>query len=607
MDSRFSDSNDFSNGSSTCCIGNTNTNATATATTDHNRNNFLFPDAATVPDVAALRRLSDNFDSIFDSPDVFADARIGVSGGSGGGKREVAVHRCILSARSAFFRAKFRDREREKEKEKGRGGVVKFELKELARDFDVSFESLVAVLSYLYSGKVRPLPRDVCMCADEECPHLTCRPAVDFLVEVLYLSSTFQIYELVALFQSHMLDILDKVSSDDIVIVLHVANICRSDCSRLLDRCIEIVVHSDLDSITLEKSLPPEISKQIMDLRKSYARSGPEGDTYPDKHVKRIHRALDSDDVELVRMLLKEGHTTLDDAYALHYAVAFCDAKTTTELLDLAIADINHRNHRGYTVLHVSAMRKEPKIIVSLLTKGARPTDQTLDGRKALQISKRLTKAVDWYRSTEQGQASPKDRLCIEILEQAERRDPLLGEAAFSLAIAGEGLRTKLLHLESRVGLARLLFPMEAQVVMDIANVPSTSELPLAKDLSRPQSAVDLNEVPFKLKEESLQRMKALSRTVELGKRYFPRCSQVLDKIVEDDNLNDLATIGNESPEQQVMKKQKYSEFEELVNQAFTKDKEETDLSILSSSSSSTSIMKPQARVALRRNSDSSS
>ena len=38
-------------------------------------------------------------------------------------------------------------------------------------------------------------------------------------------------------------------------------------------------------------------------------------------------------------MLLREGHTTVDDAYALH-----CDAKTTIELLGLGLADINCRN-----------------------------------------------------------------------------------------------------------------------------------------------------------------------------------------------------------------------------------------------------------------------
>lgn len=112
-------------------------------------------------------------------------------------------------------------------------------------------------------------------------------------------------------------------------------------------------------------------------------------------------------------MLLKESHTNLDDAYALHYAVAYCDAKTTAELLDIGLANVNHRNSRGYTVLHVAAMRKEPKIIVSLLTKGARPSDLTLDGRKALEISKRLTKAADYFTTTEEGKASPVEQFCI--------------------------------------------------------------------------------------------------------------------------------------------------------------------------------------------------
>nr|GFC56780.1 BTB/POZ domain and ankyrin repeat-containing protein NPR1 [Tanacetum cinerariifolium] len=70
--------------------------------------------------------------------------------------------------------------------------------------------------------------------------------------------------------------------------------------------------------------------------------------------------------------------------------------------------------------------------------------------RKALQISKRLTRAVDYYKSTEEGKECGKGRLCIEILEQAERRNPLLGEASASLATAGDDLRVKLLYLENR-------------------------------------------------------------------------------------------------------------------------------------------------------------
>ena len=250
--------------------------------------------------------------------------------------------------------------------------------------------------------------------------------------------------------QRHLLDILDKVAIDDILVVLSVANICGKMCERLLARCIDLIAKSDADITTLEKALPQPIVKLIMDKRTELGLDWRESLRFPDKHIKRIHRALDSDDVELVRMLLKEGHTNLDEACALHYAVAYCDAKTTTELLDLGLADVNHKNLRGYSVLHVAAMRKEPKIIVSLLTKGAHPSDLTLDGRKALQIAKRLTKAVDYYKSTEEGKVSSKDRLCIEILEQAERRDPLLGEASLSLAMAGDDLRMKLLYLENR-------------------------------------------------------------------------------------------------------------------------------------------------------------
>nr|GEV01340.1 BTB/POZ domain and ankyrin repeat-containing protein NPR1 [Tanacetum cinerariifolium] len=252
------------------------------------------------------------------------------------------------------------------------------------------------------------------------------------------------------LWQRRLLDILDKASSDDILVILSVANICGKSCEELLSKCIDILVKSTVDYVTLDKALPEQLVKQIIDSRFELGLDKPGSPSFPDKHIKRVHRALDSDDVELVTMLLREGHTTLDGSCALHYAVAYADAKTTTELLDLALADVNHKNSRGFSVLHIAAMRKEPNIIVSLLTKGARPADLTPDGRKALQISKRLTRAVDYYKSTEEGKECGKGRLCIEILEQAERRNPLLGEASASLATAGDDLRVKLLYLENR-------------------------------------------------------------------------------------------------------------------------------------------------------------
>ncbi|XP_052182521.1 BTB/POZ domain and ankyrin repeat-containing protein NPR1 isoform X1 [Diospyros lotus] len=563
-----SDSNDLSGSSSICCVTNTESHTPP-----------LPP-----PEIAPLVRLSDNLESAFDSSpdfDYFADAKIAVADG-----REVAVHRCILSARSPFFRTVFGA---------NRDKAVRLELKELAKDLEVGFEALVAVLVYLYSGKVRSLPEGVCVCVDDECSHVACRPVVDFMVQVLYTSSTFQISELVALYQRHLLDILDKVTADDILVVLSVAHICGKACEILLTRCIHNIVRSDVDIITLDKTLSPHIVKQIVDSRIEIGLHVPENCGFPDKHVKRIHRALDSDDVELVRMLLKEGHTTLDDACALHYAVAYCDVKTTTELLDLGIADVNHKNARGYTVLHVAAMRREPKIIVFLLTKGARPADRTPDGRKAIQISKRLTRAVNYHKSTEEGKASPRDLLCIEILEQAERRNPLPSEASLSLAMAGDDLRMKLLYLENRVGLAKLLFPMEAKVAMDIAQVDGTSEFTLAGINSTSlaggqRTTVDLNDAPFIIKEEHLDRLKALSKTVELGKRFFPRCSEVLNKIMDADDLSQLAYMENESAQERQLKKERYLELQEILCKAFDEDKEDFGWSTLSSSSSSTSI-----------------
>jgi regulatory protein NPR1 len=244
--------------------------------------------------------------------------------------------------------------------------------------------------------------------------------------------------------------VLDEVEVDNVPLILSVANICKKSCMKLLERCLQKVVWSNLDMITLEKALSPDIIKQVTDSRLSLGLVSPEDKGFPNKHVRRILRALDADDMELVRILLKEGHTNLDDAFALHYAVEHCDSKITTELLEIALADVNLRNPRGYTVLHIAAKRRDPKIVVSLLTKGARPSDLTIDGRKAVQLSKRLTKHGNHFGTTEEGKPSPKDRLCIEILEQAERRYPQLGEASVSLAMAGDYQRGKLLYLENR-------------------------------------------------------------------------------------------------------------------------------------------------------------
>ncbi|KAI3944256.1 hypothetical protein MKW98_016486 [Papaver atlanticum] len=543
-------------------------------------NGGTFSQETSPPFVKALTRLSENLESVFETSE-FSDAVIVASD-----TREIPIHRCILSARSVFFKNLFSSGT-----VKGNDG--KFILKDVATDFKLGFDSVNLVLAYLYSGKVKTLPVDVCVCVDEECLHVGCRPVVDFMVEVLYASFTFQISELVTLFQRRLLDILKNVEVDYILVILSVAKMCGRACEKLAMACVEIVVPSDVDLVTLEKALPPCAVKQITE-RRTMEIGSPDSKTndFPDKHARTMFKALDMDDIELVGMLLKEGKTSLDEANALHYAVAYCDAKTTKELLEMGLADVNLTNQRGYTVLHVAAMRREPEIIASIITKGARLSDVAPCGRKALQILKRLTKLVDYQRCIEEGKDAPKDRLCIEILEQAETEAPLVGDASYSLAKAGEDHRQKWSDLEDRVAMARLLFPKEAQVAMHIAKVDGTKEFPLTANCgSLPGHRIalsNLNEAPFMIEDAHLKRITALLKTVEFGRRFFPRCSEALDKIVDDRDLIDLAYLGNDidNPERQ-LRKRRYKEIIEDFKITFSQDKVDFEKSKANSPSSS--------------------
>ncbi|KAH8492650.1 hypothetical protein H0E87_022025 [Populus deltoides] len=302
--------------------------------------------------------------------------------------------------------------------------------------------------------------------------------------------------------------------------------------------------------------------------------------------------ALDSDDVELVKLLLTESDISLDDANALHYCASYCDLKVMSEVLSLGLANVNLRNSRGYTVLHIAAMRKEPSVIVSLLAKGASALDLTSDGQSAVSICRRLTRPKDYHAKTEQGQEANKDRLCIDILEREMRRNPLGGSASITSHIMVDDLHMKLLYLENRVAFARLFFPTEAKLAMDIAHAATTSEfagLAASKGSSGNLREVDLNETPIMQNKRLRSRMEALTKTVEMGRRYFPSCSEVLDKFMEDD-LPDLFFLEKGTPDEQRIKRTRFMELKEDVQKAFNKDKAVINRSVLSSSSSSSSL-----------------
>ncbi|KAJ9691510.1 hypothetical protein PVL29_013632 [Vitis rotundifolia] len=546
------------------------------AVTSHNMSSSSGSETGPSLEIISLSKLSSNLEQLLvDSGCDYSDAEIIVEG------IPVGVHRCILAARSRFFYDLFKREKSSSEKD----GKPRYCMSDFLPYGKVGYEAFLIFLSYLYTGKLKASPPEVSTCVDTGCAHDACRPAIDFSVELMYAS---------AIFQRRLTNFIGKALLEDVIPILVVAYHCKS--SVLVNQCVDRVARSDLDSISLEKDLPYEVAESIKLLRLK-SQPDDECNTVPvdpvhEKRVKRILKALDSDDVELVKLLLSESGITLDEAYALHYAAAYCDPKVVSEVLSLGLADVNRHNPRGYTVLHVAAMRKEPSIIVSLLTKGAHASERTSDGQSAVSICRRLTRPKDYHAKMEQGQETNKDRICIDVLEREMRRNPLAGDVSISSPTMADDLHMKLLYLENRVAFARLFFPSEAKLAMEIAHAETTSEfagLSASKRSSGNLREVDLNETPIVQNQRLLSRMKALVKTVEMGQRYFPHCSQVLDKFMEDD-LPDLFYLEKGTQDEQRIKRTRFMELKEDVQRAFTKDKAEFNRSGLSSSSSSSSL-----------------
>ncbi|KAH0983762.1 hypothetical protein GBA52_010939 [Prunus armeniaca] len=527
----------------------------------------------------SLNKLSGSLERLLLEPEYdYNDAEIIVEGNT------VGVNRCILAARSQFFQDLFKQGNDDSIKE----GKPKYLMSDLVPNGRVGYEAFKVILNYLYTGKLQPSPREVSTCVDDHCAHDACGPAINYAVELMYASATFQMKELVQLVQRRLSNFVEKAFIEDVIPILVVAFHCQ--LSQLLSHCIQWVARSDLDSVAIEKELPHEVSNVIKSLRlKSQEKdesSMMELEPVEDKRIRRIHKALDSDDVELVELLLKESDITLDDAYALHYAVAYCDPKVVKEVLGLGLATINLCNARRHTVLHVAARQT------------------TADGQTAVAICRRLTRPKDFYENTKQGQESNKDRMCIDLLEREMRRNSTSGNLSIRSEVIADDLNVRLDYLENRVAFARLLFPAEAKVAMEMADAHSTS-VPSGLSASRGSSGnlreVDLNETPSGRTKRLQARMQALRKTVEMGRRFFPHCSEVLDKFLDDEMDMADFILEKGTPEEQRKKKTRFLELKDDVQKAFCKDMAENKRSVLSPSSSSSSSPKEGVTHKIRK------
>ncbi|XP_009777172.1 BTB/POZ domain and ankyrin repeat-containing protein NPR1 isoform X2 [Nicotiana tabacum] len=463
-------------------------------------------------DLLSLSKLSGNLEKLVLNAEYdYSDAEIVVDGIT------VGVNRCILAARSQFFHKKFKDNENSVKE-----GKPKYLLKDLLPGGSIGYEAFMVFLNYLYTGKLKPPPPEVSTCVDITCTHDACRPAINYAVELMYAFATFQIKELVMAVQRHLVNLVDEATVDDVIPILLVAFHCSLDL--LLERCVQKVERSDLDIFTLEKELP---SKVLTDIKARRLKSQivieqdtMEGGSLHEKRIRKILKALESDDIELLKLLLGESNVTLNDACALHYAAAYCNSKVVNEVLKMGIADVNLRNSRGYTVLHVGARRMEPSIIMSLLDKGASALDTTLDGLTALSICLRVTRLKDYNETAKEGEITNKDRLCIDVLEREMNRNPMIGNISTSSSVVADDLLAMLLLLENRVAMARMMFPIEAKLAMDIAHVESTSEftgLSEINDLCGDLTGVVLNGFPPENVKGLQERLAALQKTGDQG------------------------------------------------------------------------------------------
>ncbi|OMO60140.1 hypothetical protein COLO4_33929 [Corchorus olitorius] len=135
-----------------------------------------------------------------------------------------------------------------------------------------------------------------------------------------------------------------------------------------------------------------------------------------------MRRALDSSDVELVKLMVMGEGLNLDEALALHYAVENCSREVVKTLLELGAADVNYpAGPAGKTPLHIAAEMVSPDMVAVLLDHHADPNVRTVDGVTPLDILRTLTSdflfkgAVPGLTHIEPN----KLRLCLELVQSA--------------------------------------------------------------------------------------------------------------------------------------------------------------------------------------------
>ncbi|XP_052289018.1 BTB/POZ domain and ankyrin repeat-containing protein COCH-like isoform X2 [Citrus sinensis] len=408
----------------------------------------------------SLRSLSLDYLNLLINGQAFSDVTFSVEG------RLVHAHRCILAARSLFFRKFFcgpdppsgldpatasRINQGPPSPASRPTGVIPVN--------SVGYEVFLLLLQFLYSGQVSIVPQKHeprPNCGERGCWHTHCTSAVDLALDTLAAARYFGVEQLALLTQKQLANMVEKASIEDVMKVLIASR--KQDMHQLWTTCSHLVAKSGLPPEVLAKHLPIEVVAKIEDLRhkSSLARrslishhhhhhhhdlSAAAAADLEDQKIRRMRRALDSSDVELVKLMVMGEGLNLDEALALHYAVENCSREVVKALLELGAADVNYpAGPAGKTPLHIAAEMVSPDMVAVLLDHHADPNVRTVDGVTPLDILRTLTSdflfkgAVPGLTHIEPN----KLRLCLELVQSAalvlSREEGILNEPSSSTA-----------------------------------------------------------------------------------------------------------------------------------------------------------------------------
>ncbi|WOG99941.1 hypothetical protein DCAR_0519297 [Daucus carota subsp. sativus] len=382
----------------------------------------------------SLRSLSLDYLNLLINGQAFSDVTFSVEG------RLVHAHRGILAARSLFFRKFFSEAADGggSSRISGGGGALASSPRggpgpqHVIPVNSVGYEVFLLMLQFLYSGQVSVVPQKHeprPSCGERSCWHTHCTAAVDLALDILAAARSFGVEQLASISQKQLESIVEKASIEDVMKVLIASR--KQEMHQLWNSCSHLVAKSGLPHEILAKHLPVDVVARIEELRLKSAlihrsiaphhHANPSSN-FEDQKIRRMRRALDSSDVELVKLMVMGEGLNLDEALALHYAVENCSREVVKALLELGAADVNYpAGQARKTPLHIAAEMVSPDMVAVLLDHHADPNVQMAEGITPLDVLRTLTSDF-LFKGAGPGltHIEPnKLRLCLELVQSA--------------------------------------------------------------------------------------------------------------------------------------------------------------------------------------------